>query len=174
MVRAVAAGGILCYVTGFVGYVSFRGATEGDILDNFMGPLASCFKVLVIAHLVMYIPHEVRPPFRPLEACALDLRVEEWFADRGPRLADSQIFHGLSSSRLSTHATLTASPPCPFLSSKRLRDLTQSERFSPRIGHLWPFRKRSTPPWFWVQYLTSDLRLAVFTPVSGTLKNCEE
>lgn len=91
MVRAVAAGGILCYVTGFVGYLSFRGATQGDILDNFMGPIASCFKVLVIAHLVMYIPHEVRPPFRPFVACALGLGVEEWFADRGSRLTDSPI-----------------------------------------------------------------------------------
>lgn len=56
---SVAAGGSLCYFTGLVGYVAFRAATEGDILDNFHGPLAACFKILVIVHLVVYIPNEV-------------------------------------------------------------------------------------------------------------------
>lgn len=58
--RTVLIGGILCYGTGVTGYLSFRAATEGDILDNFSGGLASCFKVLVVLHLVMYIPNEVR------------------------------------------------------------------------------------------------------------------
>lgn len=58
---SVVAGGLLCYGTGLVGYLSFRGATEGDILDNFTGPLAAFFKIVVILHLVMYIPSEVCP-----------------------------------------------------------------------------------------------------------------
>eukprot|EP00903_Cladosiphon_okamuranus_P010528 g9958.t1 len=56
---SVTAGGLLCYVTGLAGYLSFRDATQGDILDNFTGPLATFFKILVIVHLVMYIPSEV-------------------------------------------------------------------------------------------------------------------
>lgn len=58
--HAVLLGGGLCYGTGLMGYLCFRGATEGDILDNFSGGLASFFKILVVAHLVMYIPNEVR------------------------------------------------------------------------------------------------------------------
>lgn len=56
---SVLVGGTLCYTTGLVGYLSFREATEGDILDNFSGPLAAFFKILVVLHLVMYIPNEV-------------------------------------------------------------------------------------------------------------------
>lgn len=41
-----------------MGYLSFRDATEGDILDNFEGAVASCFKMLVVLHLVLYIPSE--------------------------------------------------------------------------------------------------------------------
>lgn len=57
---AVVLGGLFCYGTGMVGYLSFREATEGDILDNFTGVVASGFKVMVVMHLVLYIPNEVR------------------------------------------------------------------------------------------------------------------
>lgn len=56
---AVGVGLVLCYSTGLVGYLSFRDTTDGDILDNFDGTLASCFKALVVIHLVLYIPSEV-------------------------------------------------------------------------------------------------------------------
>lgn len=55
---AVVVGLVLCYSTGLVGYLSFRDATDGDILDNFEGALASCFKLLVVVHLILYIPSE--------------------------------------------------------------------------------------------------------------------
>ncbi|CAM9387943.1 unnamed protein product [Ascophyllum nodosum] len=58
MSASVLAGGILCYVTGLAGYLAFRGATQGDILDNFSGPVAAFFKILVVVHLVFYIPNE--------------------------------------------------------------------------------------------------------------------
>lgn len=57
--RAVIIGGLLCYGTGLMGYLSFRSATNGDILDNFSGMLASFFKIMVVVHLIMYIPNEV-------------------------------------------------------------------------------------------------------------------
>lgn len=56
---SVFTGALLCYFTGLAGYVAFRSATEGDILDNFSGPVAGCFKVLVVVHLILYIPSEV-------------------------------------------------------------------------------------------------------------------
>ena len=59
MSASVLAGGAMCYVTGLAGYLAFRGATEGDILDNFFGPLAAFFKILVIVHLILYIPNKV-------------------------------------------------------------------------------------------------------------------
>ena len=59
MTSSELAGGILCYGTGLAGYIAFRGATEGDILDNFTGPIAAFFKILVVVHLVLYIPNEV-------------------------------------------------------------------------------------------------------------------
>ena len=52
-------GAVLCYCTGLSGYIAFRSATEGDILDNFSGPLAACFKILVVVHLIMCIPGHV-------------------------------------------------------------------------------------------------------------------
>lgn len=55
----VLTGAILCYCTGIAGYLAFRSATEGDILDNFSGPVAACFKVVVVLHLIMYIPGDV-------------------------------------------------------------------------------------------------------------------
>lgn len=55
------------YAMGLVAYLSFRAATEADILDNFEGGLASCFKVLIVVHLVMYLPPEVSTSARHLE-----------------------------------------------------------------------------------------------------------
>lgn len=70
MERSVVLGGVLCYGTGLMGYMAFRDATEGDILDNFYGIVATCFKVLVVLHLVMYIPNEVRKRVhRKWESC---------------------------------------------------------------------------------------------------------
>lgn len=50
---------VIYYVTGLTAYLSFRAATEGDILDNFEGTLASCVKIIMVVHLVVYIPSEV-------------------------------------------------------------------------------------------------------------------
>lgn len=55
----VLTGAILCYCTGIAGYMAFRSTTQGDILDNFSGPMAACFKVVVVLHLIMYIPGDV-------------------------------------------------------------------------------------------------------------------
>eukprot|EP00903_Cladosiphon_okamuranus_P006099 g6009.t1 len=55
----VAAGSCLCYAMGLAGYLSFRDAVDGDILLNFTGLLASVFKLVVVIHLVLYIPSEV-------------------------------------------------------------------------------------------------------------------
>lgn len=59
MTSSVLVGGVLYYGTGVAGYLAFRGATQGDILDNFAGPIAAFFKILVVAHLILYIPNEV-------------------------------------------------------------------------------------------------------------------
>lgn len=56
---------VMYYVTGLTAYLSFRAATEGDVLDNFEGTLASCFKILMVIHLVVYIPSEVSTRARP-------------------------------------------------------------------------------------------------------------
>ncbi|CAN0366071.1 unnamed protein product, partial [Laminaria digitata] len=53
---SVLTGAILCYGTGIAGYLAFRSTTEGDILDNFYGPVAAFFKVLVVLHIIMCIP----------------------------------------------------------------------------------------------------------------------
>ena len=50
----------MCYCTGLAGYLAFRSATDGDILDNFAGPMAACFKVLVVVHLILHTPCHVR------------------------------------------------------------------------------------------------------------------
>jgi len=46
----------MCLLIGLVGYLSYRNATSVDILENFTGPVGIAFKVIVIAHLVLYIP----------------------------------------------------------------------------------------------------------------------
>lgn len=49
-------GVIMCFITGFVGYLCFRDDTEAIILENFTGNLGAFFKVLVVVHLVLFIP----------------------------------------------------------------------------------------------------------------------
>ncbi len=46
----------MCFLTGFIGYISFRSSTEADILENFDGTLGAVFKIAVIVHLLLYIP----------------------------------------------------------------------------------------------------------------------
>lgn len=46
----------LCYVTGLVGYYCFRSNTNADILENFSGTVGGIFKVIIILHLILYIP----------------------------------------------------------------------------------------------------------------------
>lgn len=53
---AVFAGALMCVVMGLAGYLSFNSATEGMILDNFNQHPYDFFKVMVITHLVLYIP----------------------------------------------------------------------------------------------------------------------
>ncbi|CAM9512936.1 unnamed protein product [Chrysoparadoxa australica] len=55
---AIAAGGTICYVTGLCGYLSFRSATEGNILNNFEGPVAEVAKILLVLHLICFMPNE--------------------------------------------------------------------------------------------------------------------
>lgn len=56
----VLTGTLLCYSTGIAGYLAFRSATAGNILDNFSGPVAGFFKALVVVHLILYTPSHVR------------------------------------------------------------------------------------------------------------------
>ena len=56
---AVGIGGCMCYAMGLAGYLSFRDAVDGDILENFSGAVASVFKAVVVVHLILYIPSEV-------------------------------------------------------------------------------------------------------------------
>lgn len=50
--RVTTIGVFACYVTGFVGYLSFREETKPDILENFAGILSILFKATFILHLV--------------------------------------------------------------------------------------------------------------------------
>jgi len=53
----MAIGASMCLLCGISGYSSFRGATEGDILDNFVGHAAfTVVKFCVIVHLCFYLP----------------------------------------------------------------------------------------------------------------------
>ena len=54
--QAVVVGALLCLVMGMAGYGSFRSDTDGEILDNFTTHAADPFKILLVAHLIMYIP----------------------------------------------------------------------------------------------------------------------
>lgn len=54
--NAVISGACMCMVMGLVGYVSFGSDTQGEILDNFPQTGFDIFKVMVIMHLILYIP----------------------------------------------------------------------------------------------------------------------
>lgn len=53
---AVFAGAIMCASMGLVGYLSFGSDTEGEILDNFGQHAYDVFKLMVVIHLILYIP----------------------------------------------------------------------------------------------------------------------
>ncbi len=53
---AVALGSIMCVIMGVAGYLSFSSDTEGMILDNFPQHGFDFFKVMVVTHLILYIP----------------------------------------------------------------------------------------------------------------------
>lgn len=46
----------MCFFTGLAGYLSFRGATNTNILLNFPGAVGAVFKLALITHLILYIP----------------------------------------------------------------------------------------------------------------------
>ncbi|KAG5189366.1 hypothetical protein JKP88DRAFT_286823 [Tribonema minus] len=47
---AIAVGSVVCYTTGIIGYLSFRGATLGNILENFDGVVSDIASVLLELH----------------------------------------------------------------------------------------------------------------------------
>lgn len=49
-------GGSMCFFMGLAGYLSFREHTEGEILTNFTAPGFAFFKMMVVIHLIAYIP----------------------------------------------------------------------------------------------------------------------
>eukprot|EP01036_Dinobryon_divergens_P028613 gene28613-37589_t len=53
---AVLAGTLMCMVMGLVGYLSFGSDTQGMILDNFPNPGYDFFRIMVVTHLILYIP----------------------------------------------------------------------------------------------------------------------
>lgn len=53
---SVIMGGVMCIVMGMAGYLSFGSETQGMILDNFNAPGFDVFKLLVVVHLILYIP----------------------------------------------------------------------------------------------------------------------
>eukprot|EP01038_Epipyxis_sp_PR26KG_P006093 gene6093-8396_t len=54
--RAVFTGSLMCVTMGIAGYLSFEGDTSGMILDNFPQHGYDFFKVMVVTHLILYIP----------------------------------------------------------------------------------------------------------------------
>ena len=46
----------MCFLLGIVGYLCFRNDVDADILENFAGGAGTFFKVVVILHLIFYIP----------------------------------------------------------------------------------------------------------------------
>lgn len=46
----------MCFFTGLAGYLSFRSATNTNILLNFPGAVGAVFKLALITHLILYIP----------------------------------------------------------------------------------------------------------------------
>jgi len=53
---AVLVGALMCASMGLVGYLSFADDTEGEILDNFPQHGYDVFKIMVVTHLILYIP----------------------------------------------------------------------------------------------------------------------
>jgi len=53
---AVLVGALMCASMGLVGYLSFANDTEGEILDNFPQHGYDVFKIMVVTHLILYIP----------------------------------------------------------------------------------------------------------------------
>lgn len=51
----VVIGSVMCVAMGVAGYLSFKSDTEGIILDNFSGPQFDFFKIMVAAHLILYV-----------------------------------------------------------------------------------------------------------------------
>ena len=46
----------MCFLLGLVGYLCFRSDVDADILENFSSGAGTFFKVVVIVHLILYIP----------------------------------------------------------------------------------------------------------------------
>lgn len=53
---AVLTGAIMCISMGMIGYLVFGNETNGEILNNFPEMRFDFFKVMVVAHLILYIP----------------------------------------------------------------------------------------------------------------------
>lgn len=53
---AVAMGCVMCLGLGIAGYLFFRQDTEGVIVDNFTAPGFEFFKVMIVMHLIFYLP----------------------------------------------------------------------------------------------------------------------
>jgi amino acid permease len=49
-------GAIMCFFMGLAGYLSFGANTQTNILMNFPGVIGAVFKVLLVVHLILYIP----------------------------------------------------------------------------------------------------------------------
>ncbi len=53
---AIGVGSLMCVIMGTVGYMSFSDQTQGMILDNFPQHGYDFFKIMVVTHLILYIP----------------------------------------------------------------------------------------------------------------------
>jgi len=51
-------GCLSCWLTGLMGYVSFRNETSDDILSNFSTGFSTIFKTMIVIHLILFIPGE--------------------------------------------------------------------------------------------------------------------
>ena len=56
MMLSVIIGAFMLIAMGLAGYFAFRSETDGEILNNFSGPVADFFKLLIVVHLILYIP----------------------------------------------------------------------------------------------------------------------
>ena len=53
---AVFAGALMCAIMGIAGYLSFSDDTDGEILEDFPQHGYDFFKIMVVTHLILYIP----------------------------------------------------------------------------------------------------------------------